>query len=96
MRSSVRPGSGTTKGLKWAAAMAPLADAMTGCFLYWLPRATPTACSASPAPSAARSCGGADPALLEAIVAKSLTSSGATCPIPAGARHPDTISSRPR
>jgi Protein of unknown function (DUF2891) len=25
---------------KWAAAMAPLADAVTGCFLDWLPRAT--------------------------------------------------------
>ena len=28
------------EGTKWAAAMAPLADAITGCFLDWLPKAT--------------------------------------------------------
>jgi len=68
------------EGPKWAAAMAPLADAITGCFLDWLPKATyPVRCGvhANSAFGLSRALGYAqlraamgDPALLEAIAEK--------------------------
>ncbi|HXZ75781.1 MAG TPA: DUF2891 domain-containing protein, partial [Streptosporangiaceae bacterium] len=68
------------EGPRWAAAMAPLADAITGCFLDWLPKATyPVRCGvhANSAFGLSRALGYArlraatgDPALLEAIAEK--------------------------
>ena len=68
------------EGSRWATAMAPLADAITGCFLDWLPRATyPVRCGVhtNSAFGLSRALGYAqlraatgDPALLEAIAAK--------------------------
>ena len=68
------------EGSKWAAAMAPLADTITGCFLDWLPKATyPVRCGVhtNSAFGLSRALGYAqlraatgDPALLEAIAAK--------------------------
>jgi hypothetical protein len=67
-------------GQKWAAAMGPLAEALTGCFLGWLAKATypvrhgvhaNSAFGLSRAlPFAARRARSGDPALLEAITAK--------------------------
>jgi len=68
------------EGSKWAAAMAPLADTITGCFLDWLPKATyPVRCGVhtNSAFGLSRALGYAqlraatgDPALLEAIAEK--------------------------
>jgi Protein of unknown function (DUF2891) len=69
-------------GPRWAAALAPLAEAVTGCFLDWLPKATYPVRYGIHANSAfgmSRALGYArqraaegDPALLEAITAKAL------------------------
>ena len=83
------------EGPKWAAAMAPLADAITGCFLDWLPKATyPVRCgvhansafglSRAPWLRAAAGGGLGDPALLEAIARKSLDWYGADMLYPGG------------
>src|SRR5262249_13575162 len=68
------------EGARWVAAMAPLADAITGCFLEWLPKATsPVRCGvhSNSAFGLSRALGYArlraaagDPALLEAIAEK--------------------------
>jgi hypothetical protein len=67
-------------GRKWAAALAPMADKLTGLFLDWLPRATyPVRHGTHPnsafglsmaLPHAAARAQAGDPALLEAITAK--------------------------
>ncbi len=85
---------GDPSGMKWAAAMAPLAEAITGCFLDWLPKATyPDRCGlhANSAFGMSRALGYArlraadgDPALLEAISAKSLDWFGGDTLYPAG------------
>jgi hypothetical protein len=82
------------EGPKWTAAMAPLADAITGCFLDWLPRATypvrygvhsNSAFGLSRALGYARLRAAAgDPALMEAIAAKSLEWFGGDMLYPGG------------
>jgi hypothetical protein len=82
------------EGPKWAAAMAPLADAITGCFLDWLPKATYPVRYGIHSNSAfglSRALGYAqlrasagDPALLTAIAGKSLEWFGSDTLYPAG------------
>jgi hypothetical protein len=81
-------------GPKWAAAMTPLADAITGCFLDWLPKATyPVRCGvhSNSAFGFSRALGYAqlraaagDPALLEAIAGKALDWFGGDTLYPGG------------
>ena len=82
------------EGPKWAAAMAPLADAVTGCFLDWLPKATYPVRYGVHANSAfglSRALGYAqlrasagDPELLEAIAGKALDWFGSDVLYPGG------------
>jgi DUF2891 family protein len=81
-------------GAKWAAAMAPLAEAVTGCFLDWLPKATyPVRYGVHPnsafglsraLPYARLRAADGDPALLEAITTKALDWFGGDMLYPGG------------